>query len=103
MYLFDENNVNYDDIHNHPDYHKYISRKECERECEKHIKDEITEFSESDPKFRKAIKKYLREHGYIKSSKCPIAPECPECEDCSKTKNAGRNKLQQTKEKEKFK
>ena len=80
-------NVNYDDIHNHPEYHKYISRKECERECEKHIKDEITEFSESDPKFRKAIKKYLREHGYIKSSKCPIAPECPECEDCSKTNN----------------
>ena len=60
----------YGPISNHPEYNKYITRKECEEQCEKHIEDNITKFDESDPKFKKAIRKYLRDNDYIKSSEC---------------------------------
>ena len=60
----------YGPIHNHPDHKKYILREECEKQCEKHIKDEITKFEKNDPKFKKEIKKYLKDNDYIKRSEC---------------------------------
>lgn len=60
----------YGPIHNHPDHKKYILREECEKQCEKHIKDEIVKFDKNDPKFKKEIKKYLEENDYIKRSEC---------------------------------
>ena len=61
----------YKSIKHHPDYKNHISRKECEKQCEKHIKDKITKFDENDPKFKKALKKYLKKNNYIKESDCP--------------------------------
>jgi hypothetical protein len=54
-------------IHDHPDYRKYISRRDCEKQCTSHI-NKKPDVDINDPSFKKAVDKYIKNNNYIKKS-----------------------------------